>query len=52
MNFKNVSLVLFLIISFSSFVESNLKKSCGVLINSGGDTFLFYDRDGVKEFET
>jgi hypothetical protein len=52
MNFKNLGLLLCLIISLSTYAGSHLKKSCGVLINSGGDTFLFYDRNGVKEFET
>lgn len=52
MSFKNLGLLLFLIVSWSTFAASNLKRSCGVLINSGGDTLLFYDKNGVKEFET
>jgi len=52
MNFKKLGLLIFLIISLPTSAVSNLKRSCGVLINSGGDTFLFYDKNGVKEFET
>lgn len=52
MNFKNLGLLFSLIISLPAYAGSNLKKSCGVLLNSGGNTFLFYDRNGVKEFET
>ncbi|WP_410416968.1 hypothetical protein [Lonsdalea quercina] len=51
-NFKKLILLSFLIISLPAYAASKLKKSCGVLINSGGDTFLFYDNNGVKEFET
>lgn len=51
-NFKKSISLVFLIISLSTYAGNNLKKSCGVLINSGGDTLLFYDRNGVKEFET
>lgn len=49
--FKTLGLFLFLIISFSTYSANNLKKSCGVLINSGGNAFLFYSKSGVKEFE-
>lgn len=52
MNVKSLGLLLFLVISWSTFAAGNLKRSCGVLINSGGDTLLFYDKNGVKEFET
>lgn len=52
MNFKNLGLLLFLVISLPTYAASNLQRSCGVLINSGGDTFLFYNKNGVKEFET
>jgi hypothetical protein len=52
MNFKKLILLSFLIISLPTYSASKLKKSCGVLFNSGGDTFLFYDKSGVKEFET
>lgn len=52
MNFKKLVLSLFLIISLPTYAVHNLKRSCGVLIDSGGDTFLFYDKNGVKEFET
>lgn len=52
MNVKSLGLLLFLVISWSNFSAGNLKRSCGVLINSGGDTLLFYDKNGVKEFET
>jgi hypothetical protein len=48
MNFKKLILLSFLIISLPAYAASKLKKSCGVLINSGGDTFLFYDKNGVK----
>lgn len=51
-NLKKLILLSFLIISLPTYAASKLKKSCGVLINSGGDTFLFYDKNGVKEFET
>jgi hypothetical protein len=49
--FKNLGFLLFLIVSFSTYSADNLKRSCGVLINSGGNTFLFYNKSGVKEFE-
>lgn len=52
MNVKSLGLLLFLVISWSTFAAGNLKRSCRVLINSGGDTLLFYDKNGVKEFET
>jgi hypothetical protein len=52
MNFKKLGLLLFLIVSLPTYAASNLKNSCGVLINSGGDTFLFYNKSGVKEFES
>lgn len=51
-NSKKLILLSFLIISLPTYAASKLNKSCGVLINSGGDTFLFYDKNGVKEFET
>jgi hypothetical protein len=52
MDFKNLGVLLFLIISLPTYAARNLQRSCGVLINSGGDTFLFYNKNGVKEFET
>lgn len=52
MNFKKLGLLIFLIISLPTYAASSLQRSCGVLINSGGDTFLFYNKNGVKEFET
>lgn len=53
MNFKkSILLLLLLMISLPTYAVNTLKRSCGVLINSGGDTFLFYDKSGVKEFES
>lgn len=52
MNFKKSILLLILIISLPTYAASTLKSSCGVLINTGGDTFLFYNKSGVKEFES
>lgn len=51
-NLKKLGFLLGLIVSLPTYSASNLKKSCGMLINTGGDTFLFYDGNGVKEFET
>ncbi|MFP1761084.1 hypothetical protein [Lonsdalea quercina] len=50
--FKTLGLLLFLIVSLPAHSADNLKRSCGVLINSGGNTFLFYNKSGIKEFET
>ncbi len=49
--FKTLGLILFLIFSLPVHSADNLKRSCGVLINSGG-AFLFYNKSGIKEFET
>jgi len=49
--FKTLGLLLLLIFSLLAHSADNLKRSCGVLFNVGGEAFLFYTDSDIKEFE-